>query len=282
MNCTTARDRLPDLLLAPAARAEDADLRAHLAACPDCRNEQASLQRALDALDSAPELKPSPHLRHAVHAAIEEAKREQRAALARPSRWSRPAPVAVARRPWRRLMLPLAAAGLVALGFLAGRRSSAPALSPWPAPAGADAVNRQDLARLNARLDAMSQVIASSLLPQRPGNERLQRVLAEGSVAPANRRVTAGLVQSLALDPSVNVRLSALDALYAHADDPAVRASVVACLDREPSPLVQVAMIDFLVGARDREATPEIRKLAADDRTDLDVRESARRALDQL
>jgi hypothetical protein len=217
-----------------------------------------------------------------VRAAIEAAKRAQRAALAQPSRRARPALAPFARRPWRRLLLPLAAAGLVALGFIAGRRSSSPASSLAATPIGTDAANRQDIARLNARLDAMSQVIASSLLPQRPGNERLQRVLAEGSAAPANRRVAAGLVESLALDPSVNVRLSALDALYAHADDPTVRASVVACLNREPSPLVQVAMIDFLVGARDRDATPEIRKLAADDKTDLDVRESARRALDQL
>jgi hypothetical protein len=282
MNCTTARDRLPELLLAPCARAEDADLRAHLAACPDCRSEQASLQRALDALEAAPGPPPSPRLRQAVRAAIEAAKRAQRAALAQPSRRARPALAPFARRPWRRLLLPLAAAGLVALGFIAGRRSSSPASSLAATPIGTDAANRQDIARLNARLDAMSQVIASSLLPQRPGNERLQRVLAEGSAAPANRRVAAGLVESLALDPSVNVRLSALDALYAHADDPTVRASVVACLNREPSPLVQVAMIDFLVGARDRDATPEIRKLAADDKTDLDVRESARRALDQL
>ena len=41
-------------------------------------------------------------------------------------------------------------------------------------------------------------------------------------------------------------------------------------------------MIDFLVAVRDREAAPELRKLVADDKADADVRESARRALDQI
>jgi len=41
---------------------------------------------------------------------------------------------------------------------------------------------------------------------------------------------------------------------------------------------VQVSMIDFLVAAKAREAGPVLRKLAADDKADADVRESARRA----
>jgi hypothetical protein len=41
-------------------------------------------------------------------------------------------------------------------------------------------------------------------------------------------------------------------------------------------------MIDFLVAARDRDALPEMRKLIADDKADADVRESARRGVDQL
>jgi hypothetical protein len=41
-------------------------------------------------------------------------------------------------------------------------------------------------------------------------------------------------------------------------------------------------MIDFLVASRAREASPELHKLAADDRADADVRESARRAIDLL
>jgi hypothetical protein len=277
MTCSTARDRLTDLLFAPAGRAGDEDLRAHLLACADCREELASLRLTLDALDAAPAPRPSPRLRLAVQAAIEAARREQRApALNAPGRRAS-APRRGAAVLWFRGLLPFAACALVAIGFLAGRHSSAPLQSGTADPATA-----RELARLNARLDAMSQVVESSLLPRQPANERLQRVLAQASLTQPTTAATAEFLETLALDPSVNVRLNALDALYPRADQPAVRAGVIACLAREPSPLVQVAIIDFLVGARDREAAPEFRKLLADARTDLDVRESARRALDQL
>jgi hypothetical protein len=91
-----------------------------------------------------------------------------------------------------------------------------------------------------------------------------------------------GLINSMAFDTSVNVRLNALNGLYMHADQEVVRAGVLACLPRETNPLVQVAMIDFLVASRDREAAPELRKLVVDDQTNSDVRESARRAIEQL
>jgi hypothetical protein len=177
-----------------------------------------------------------------------------------------------------RSLLPFAACALVALGFILGRHSAPSAGPTRPV----DPATERELARLNARLDAMSQTVESVLLPEHPANERLRRVLARASAPLPAAGATAELLEALALDPSVNVRLNALDALYARAGQSAVRAGVIACLAREPSPLVQVAMIDFLVGARDREAAPEFRQLVADPKADVDVRESARRALDQL
>ena len=97
-----------------------------------------------------------------------------------------------------------------------------------------------------------------------------------------NQKILADLIGALALDPSVNVRLSALDALFPHADQQLVRAGVLASLPREQNPLVQVAIIDFLVAARDRDATPELQKLARDESIDQQVREAAKRGLAQL
>ena len=97
-----------------------------------------------------------------------------------------------------------------------------------------------------------------------------------------NQKVLGNLIGALALDPSVNVRLSALDALYPHADQQVVRAGVLASLPREQNPLVQVAMIDFLVAARDRDATPELERLARTETLDRAVRDAAKRGLAQL
>ena len=115
----------------------------------------------------------------------------------------------------------------------------------------------------------------------RPG-DRLETVLTAATTSKPDERVIDGLINSMAFDPSVNVRLNALSALYAHADQEVVRAGVLACLPRETNPLVQVSMIDFLVATKAREASPELRRLASDAKANADVRDSARRAIDLL
>ena len=94
--------------------------------------------------------------------------------------------------------------------------------------------------------------------------------------------VIDGLINTMAFDPSVNVRLNALTALYSHSDQEVVRAGVLACLPRETNPLVQVSMIDFLVAAKAHEASPVLTKIADDEKADTDVRDSARRAVGLL
>jgi len=66
----------------------------------------------------------------------------------------------------------------------------------------------------------------------------------------------------------VNVRLAAVDALGRLSGNAGVRQSMVSALTTQDSPMVQVALIDYLVDARDREAVPAIQQFSG--RTDLD------------
>jgi hypothetical protein len=179
------------------------------------------------------------------------------AASARPGR----------RLPWLQVLLGTAGAcALLAVGFILGERT----------------VTQRQLADLRVRVDTMGQLVEQSVLQKRTTGDRLETVLTAASARKPDEHVIDGLINALAFDPSVNVRLNALTALYSHADQDVVRGGVLACLPRESNPLVQVSMIDFLVAARAREASPELRKLIADDKADADVRDSARRAIDLL
>ena len=62
------------------------------------------------------------------------------------------------------------------------------------------------------------------------------------------------LVSTLVLDPSANCRFTAVEALYAHADSDIMRTAIHITCPREQSPLVQLAMIDFLAAIRNRDA----------------------------
>jgi hypothetical protein len=281
MTCTQVREQLPALLDDRLATATGRDLRTHLAACPDCERELATLSQTLRALDAMPAPAPTPRLRARVYAAIAAEEHALRSA---------PAPVAAAPRSarplWFRLIQPLAAAALLALGFILGQRQiPAPVATPAPATVAApDAATQRELAELRQKMDSMSQLVGYSILQQqsRSSNERLRGVLTSAAVAQPDDKTINDLIGALALDPSANVRLNALEALYAHADLDVVRAGVLTSLPREQSPLVQISMIDFLAAARDREAAPALQKLSNNHQADLNVRAAAKRALTQL
>jgi negative regulator of sigma E activity len=283
MTCTQIREQLPALLDDRLAAAATRELRAHLAACPDCERELATLSETLRALDAMPAPSPTPRLRARVYAAIAA---EQHALRSTPS------PVTPAPRParplWFRLIQPFAAAALLALGFLLGQRQvSSPTAAPLPvvAPVSApDPATQRELAELRQKMDSMSQLVGYSILQQqsRSSNERLRGILTSATIAEPDNKIINDLIGALALDPSTNVRLNALEALYAHADLDVVRAGVLTSLPREQSPLVQISMIDFLAAARDREAVPTLQKLSNNNQADLNVRAAAKRALGQL
>lgn len=274
MNCVQARDRFAELLDHRLESPVSGDLRAHLATCPACQRDFASLRDTLDRLDAMPTPKPSPRLRAGFYAMLEDEKRSA-AAARRPAR----------RQLWRWILSPLAAGGLLVLGFLAGQyapsRQAAPATTA-PAANPTDAATQQELADLRKKVDSMTQLVGYSLLQQQPAGERLKGVLAAQHLNGESDEVITKLINTLALDPSTNVRLSALEALYQHADKDVVRAGVLASLTREQNPLVQVSMIDFLVAARDREAASTLQDLARSDKVDRSVRDAAQRALVQI
>ncbi len=275
MNCTRAQEHFAELLDGRLADTDTTAVRAHLASCPDCQREFASLTRTLAALDSAPTAKPTGHLRKNFYAMLEEEKNSAASFRAAAERQRRAARASL----WRWILGPIAAGGIAIVAFVAGTRH---APTPAPVPAQMDEATRQELADLRAKVDSVGQLVGYSLLQQRSTSERLQGVLATLDQKNPNQKILADLVGALALDPSVNVRLSALDALYPHADQDLVRTGVLATLPRETNPLVQVAMIDFLVAARAADAAPEFEKLARDESIDRAVREAAKRALAQL
>lgn len=275
MNCSSAQVRFAELLDARLSESDTDEVRAHLAACPQCQREFSSLAQTLTALDQLSSAKPSPRLRANFYASLEEEKNSAASIRAAVVRRQRAARLTV----WRWILSPAIAIAIALTAFHLGSHYAARAPVANPPD---DSALKHELAELRTRVDSVGQLVGYSLLQQRSTSERLQTVLATLDNKNPNQKVLGNLIGALALDPSVNVRLSALDALYPHADQQIVRSGVLASLPREQNPLVQVAMIDFLVAARDRDATPELEKIARNDSIDRAVRDAAKRGLAQL
>jgi hypothetical protein len=285
MNCSRVQDSFIDYQDGTLPAADATALRTHLASCPTCQREWSALQeitRKLDALPATEE--PSPRLREQFYAMLETHQRNADSV----------SPFALARGSIDRFfaaLLPSApslqfagALAVLALGLFAGARylqPTAPAVVPVTSPADAQRLARleRELADQKSQVKDMGSLVAASLSQQKSTSERLQNVLATMDLKTPDRQKLTDLVGTLALDPSINVRLSAVEALTAHANQEVVRQGLLAALSRETAPLVQVAMIDLLASVHETDAAPLFERLSRDETADKDVRESARRGL---
>ncbi|MDP2136613.1 MAG: zf-HC2 domain-containing protein [Candidatus Didemnitutus sp.] len=278
MNCQRVQELFIDHQEGTLQPDEAALLRSHLASCPTCQREWSALQEITRKLDDLPVEQASPRLREQFYAMLETHQREADA----------PSPFALAKSRIDRffeailpaqpaLQFALAITLLVA-GVFAGSR-----FLPTPAVVlPTDDTAKTELAALRAQVDGMGKLVTFSLLQQKSTSDRLQGVLATMELKNPDRKVLTDLVGALAFDPSLNVRLSAVEALALHANDEVVRAGLLAALPRESAPLVQMAMIELLASVRDVNAAPLFEQLSRDESADKNVRDAAKRALASL
>ena len=269
MNCQEARNRMPDLLRDELSAADAETVREHLHSCHACWQEWSELHETWTRLGLVPEELPDPRLRREFYRRLEASRRETAAA---------------ARTPWserlRRLLpdlrlaspaMRLAAAALViVVGFAAGFS------------VGSGRRDRGRVERLNREVDLLQQQVSLSLLSQPSASARLQGLSMTSKMQDPEPALLQSLLEVLDNDPSVNVRLSAVDALYLFSDREEVRAALAASLAKQTSPLVQIALIDLMVSFKEKRASAALKKLLADGRTFPEVRQRAQSGISQI
>lgn len=137
--------------------------------------------------------------------------------------------------------------------------------------------HREEVAEMRGELRALRQDVALSMLQQTSASARLQGVSVGAQVARQDPQVMSALLETLATDPSPNVRLAAVDALAGRAAEPAVQLRLGEALRREDSPLVQIALADALLSADGAQA----RRIVAPLATQVGVRQEVRQYVRQ-
>ena len=136
---------------------------------------------------------------------------------------------------------------------------------------------------MRSELTGMRQLVALSMLQQQSASQRLEGVTWTRGEERLDPQVLSALMRTLRYDPSVDVRLAALDALSRHANaQPQLRQNVVDALQEQQSPLMQVAVIDQLVEWRDRAAALPLEKLRQSPNLNPTVRQRADWAISKL
>ncbi len=139
-----------------------------------------------------------------------------------------------------------------------------------------------EVAQLRGEVSNMRQLVALSLMQQQSAGERLRGVGWAYQVEPSDTEVLSALLKAVNQDSSVNVRLAAADALHAFGASPGMRKAILEAIPKQSAPLVQIALIDLLVDLKKKEATPDLRALAADQAVHAGVRQRATWAVEKL
>ncbi len=247
MNCQQFRAHIPDYLLGVLDPVEQEGIQEHAAACPACRAELESLSAVWTKLGVMPEELPGEGLRTRFYSMLEAYKQGMEHAPRNlgwksllSGWWQKFWP----QRPALQfgITLLLVATALTAGYFLRG-----------------EAAHRADIASLRREVNGTRQMLAVSLLEQPAASKRLYGVNLSTRTDSPNAETLKALLFALENDPSVNIRLAAVDALYLFRNDPVVREGILNALDGQESPLVQIALIDLIVSLREERAAAALK-----------------------
>jgi len=268
MNCERIREQIPEALAGRLAKAAREELVEHLEGCGACRTEVAELNavwRGLEAVKSDMDAAPESGAKARFQEMLAAYQAGMEAAQV-PARKDNVTPF-----PSRTVWQGAIAAGLLLCGLLAGRYLAA-------GSGGGSA----EMAQLRTQVENLNQMVALSMLQGQSPSARMRGVTYSEKIAQPDPQVLDALLQAVNHDSSVNVRLSAVDALQKFGSDPEVARAMVSSIPGQESPLVQIALVDMLVQLNARNVAPELAKLAQDSRLDEMVRQRLSWALPKL
>ena len=142
--------------------------------------------------------------------------------------------------------------------------------------------NQQEIAQLSNDLQDMREMMMLTLLEKQSSSERLKAVSLTNEMPQASEKVTKALLQTLNEDPNVNVRLSALDALLPYATNPEVRSGLIGSIQKQESPMVQVALAEVMEALQEKNAVRPLKELLDQERMPKEVKEKIEQSISTL
>jgi hypothetical protein len=261
MMCVHARELIAASWQGDLDPASEANLKHHLAACAECSAEMSQLGSIWEKLGDIPVPEPSHALRVRWESTLESLIGSQPSP--KPSRTWSFANLWPRNPAWQGAI----AMACLLIGLLIG--NSTPR-------------HDKEIAKLHEEIASTREMVALSLLQQQSATARLKGVDYSGRMPTLEPEVVSALVQAVDHDPSVNVRLAAIDALGKASGSAGVRNALARSLPQQDSPMVQAALVDYFMDAHDRQAVGVIRQLSQQPDINPAVLERTHTALKEL
>ena len=161
---------------------------------------------------------------------------------------------------WNALFPRLALASIVLIaGFTGGYLFNKP-------------TQNKEVYALTQQVSDLREMMVFSLLEKESATDRLKAVGLTSEMNQVSQKVTAALFKTMNLDDNANVRLAALEALKPYAKQSSVREELVRSIAKQDSPLVQVALAEFMATIQEKKSVKELQKLLQNENTPKEVR----------
>jgi hypothetical protein len=278
MQCEEVRDQFTDYLGDSLDEPARAEVHQHLIACESCREEAGTLKSLWTKLGSIPAERPDSTAMRARFDVMLEAYRHGMDHATGATWWgnvnswiagfwpSQPA-----------FQLGLTVAVLI-VGVIVGRQYSQPTATPLT-PGPSQVV---EVTQMRDELKDLRQMVALSLMQQQSASERLKGVSWSNEIDQPDTQFLNALLDTLMHDANVNVRLAAVDALKKFGERQIVKTGVLQALAQQDSPMVQGALINYMVETQNRESVDTLRQISLSTDTNETVRKRAEWGLEQL
>lgn len=111
------------------------------------------------------------------------------------------------------------------------------------------------------------QVLFAKLNDMESTSRRINAAAALDRITNTDHDIVDALIKTMNTDPSTNVRLAALDALGKFSKETYVKKKLVASLEKQKDPMVQISLIELLTRMRESSILKELDKLVSDGNT---------------
>lgn len=147
---------------------------------------------------------------------------------------------------------------------------------------GNQEADNQDVAALRQDINEMKNLVTLSQLRKESASERIMATYEFKKLDSANDEILDALINTFNNDDNANVKNAAADALFKFGNHDKVRKAFINGMTNQTDPLMQIKLIDMLVGLDEKRALPKLQELMQEESQMKVVKQKAAQGIGRL
>jgi HEAT repeat protein len=140
----------------------------------------------------------------------------------------------------------------------------------------------QDVAALRKDITEMKNLVTLSQLRKESASDRIMATYEFKKLDSANDEILDALINTFNNDENANVKNAAADALYKFGNHDKVRKAFINGMTSQSDPLLQIKLIDMLVGLNEKRALPKLQEMMLEENQMKVVKQKAAQGIGKL